>query len=42
LAIHPAYDLKDVYLMSETCADPVYNVPDNLEGRKQYIVEFTY
>ena len=40
--IHPSYDLDNVYLMSETCADPVYNVPDNLEGRKQYIVEFTY
>ena len=40
--IHPSFDLDEVYLMSETCADPVYSVPDSNEGRKQYIVDFTY
>lgn len=40
--IHPAYDLEECDIMSEYCPDNVYNVPDSLDGRKQYIVERTY
>lgn len=40
--IHPEYNLEDCYIMSEECPDAVYDTPDSLEGRKQYIVERTY
>lgn len=40
--IHPEYDLDDCYIMSDTCPDAYYTVPDSEEGRKQYIVDLTY
>lgn len=40
--VHPDLNLDDCYIMSEECPDAVYDVPDNPEGRKQYIVDFTY
>ena len=40
--IHPAYNLEECDIMSEYCPDHIYNVPDSLDGRKQYIVERTY
>lgn len=40
--IHPAYNLEECDIMSEYCPDHVYDVPDSLDGRKQYIVECTY
>lgn len=40
--IHPEYNLDDAYIMSETCADPDYSVPDSIEHRKQYIPDYTF
>lgn len=40
--IHNALGLEDCYIMSETCPDAIYSVADNYEGRKQYVVDFTY
>ena len=40
--IHPDISPDECYIMSEECPDTVYDVPDNSEGRKQYIVDFSY
>lgn len=40
--IHPAYNLDECDLMSEYCPDNVYDVPDSIDGRKQYIVKCDY
>lgn len=40
--IHPDLNLEDCYIMSSECPDAVYDVPDSKEGRKQYIVGFSY
>lgn len=39
---HPDLNLDDCYIMSEECPDATYEVAENKEGRKQYIVDFTY
>ena len=40
--IHPEYDLDNCYIMSEECPDAEYEVDDDPEGRKQYIVDLNY
>ena len=40
--IHPEYNLEDCYIMSEECSDATYPIEPSLEGRLQYIVNFTY
>jgi hypothetical protein len=38
--IHPEYNLDDCYIMSEDLpTDHAYDVPESLEGRRQYICE---
>lgn len=40
--IHPEYNLDDTYIMSEECIDSEYTVPESIEHRRQYILDYTY
>lgn len=40
--IHPEYNLEDCYIMSEDCPDSTYTIPDDPEGRRQFIVDLEY
>lgn len=40
--IHPDLSLDECYIMSSECPDAVYDVPDSVEDRKQYIVGHSY
>ena len=40
--IHPEYDLDNCYIMADYHPNSEYDVPEDLEGRRQYIVDCTY
>ena len=40
--IHPEYDLDNCYIMADYHPHTAYDVPEDLEGRRQYIVEADY
>lgn len=40
--IHPEYDLDNCDIMAEYHPNPTYDVPEDLEGRRQYIVDAEY
>ena len=40
--VHPDLNLDDCSIMYSECPDPVYDVPDSGEGRRQYDVGFSY